>query len=262
MNDTGLEGLGAHVHPAARCMELWGRAQEREEAMSLPGIQAWLHTAPFADQDDGGDVLFISTCGYDHIYRFALADVAGHGNAVAAFAADLRGLMRAHVEEIDQTEFARSLNRGWFRGEHPGRFATALFVTCLLPERELVVCNAGHPKPLWYQADRQRWTLLETQFRSTAVENLPLGIIEPTPYSQFAIPIGEQDLLVLYTDAYIESRVHGRPLGERGLLKIAESLRIDLPRAFGRALCDAVAAVIGSFDDDRTLLVLAPSGAS
>lgn len=36
--------------------------------------------------------------------------------------------------------------------------------------------------------------------------NLPLGIIEPTPYAQFAVPLQPDDLVVLYTDALIETR--------------------------------------------------------
>jgi serine phosphatase RsbU (regulator of sigma subunit) len=224
-------------------------------------VKSWLHTAPSTGQIDGGDVLFVSTCGYGHVYRFALADVSGHGNTVSAFADNLRELMRANIEEVDQTEFARQLNDGWLRDDRGGHFATAIFLTFLLPERLLVVCNAGHPRPLWYKADERRWRFLDEIDSTNAAGNLPLGIIAQTPYRQFAVAAGERDLLVLYTDAYIEARSDGSILGEHGLMAIASSLNTDSPPALGQALREAVVARANLNEDDRTLVIVAPHGA-
>jgi phosphoserine phosphatase RsbU/P len=247
------------ARPVPRCMEVWGSSREREESIRLAGMQVWLHAQPFAEQ--GGDVLFISSCGHGHVYRFAIADVAGHGNAVATFAEELRALMRAHVDESDQTDFARSLNHDWLSAQRSGPFATALFVTCLLPERRVVVCNAGHPKPLWYRAERREWVFLDERHGIGDVDNLPIGIIEPTNYAQFAVVAGERDLLVLYTDAYLETRHHGVPLGEQGLMRLVRGLDAQSAATLGRDLRDALAATADSIDDDRTLLVVAPRGA-
>jgi len=39
----------------------------------------------------------------------------------------------------------------------------------------LVVTNAGHPPPLWYQSKRRRWTLLQPQ-SAADVADIPWGI--------------------------------------------------------------------------------------
>jgi serine phosphatase RsbU (regulator of sigma subunit) len=249
------QGVSGH---RARCAEIWGHRDTHEERLVLPGIEAWVHTEAADGGSHGGDVLFVSRCGYGHVYRFALADVAGHGRAVADFAEELRGLMRTHVEDADQTELARHLNEGWLSAERSGRFATALFVTCVLPRRTVVVCNAGHPRPLWYRASQRSWCLLDERCGSDTAANLPLGIIEPTGYTQFAVEADADDLFVLYSDAYLETRIGGHPVGEQGLLDLAASLPVDRPDHFGSRLRDVLGAVADRIDDDRSLIVMRP----
>ena len=49
---------------------------------------------------------------------------------------------------------------------------------------------------------------------AAAVRNLPLDIIVPTDYVQFAVKLAKGDLVLLYTDALMESR---NANGDRGL---------------------------------------------
>ena len=136
------------------------------EASSLPPVsnsEGWTRGSianPYGQAKAGGDVYYASSCATGRISRLLLADVSGHGNAVAATAADLRTLMRRFVNRLDQTEFVRLLNQQFMELSEGGTFATAIVSTFFAPSRRLTVCNAGHPRPLMYHAAQKRWDFL------------------------------------------------------------------------------------------------------
>ncbi len=251
-----------------QCLEIWGGATAVDAAVSVHGLDLYVFSRPFRDGVCGGDVCLISTCGAGNIARILLADVAGHGTAVSSLGRSLRRLMRKHITTVDQSRLARELNAEFTRISKEGRFATAVLVTYFAPTDHLIVVNAGHPPPLWYRSDRQTWQLLEApslEAHETAdesevgVANLPLGIIEPTPYAQFAVPLQPGDLVVLYTDALLETRTtEGEPLGTSGLLDLVRSMDALAFESLSGSIRDALAALrAGELPhDDLTLLVL------
>jgi serine phosphatase RsbU (regulator of sigma subunit) len=176
--------------------------------------------------------------------------------------------MRKHVSTANQTQLARELNAEFTRISKEGRFATAVLATYFAPTDHLIVVNAGHPPPLWYRSDRQTWQLLEAppletqdteRAQEIGVPNLPLGIIEPTPYVQFAVPLQPGDLVVLYTDALIETRIaQGEPLGTSGLLEIVRSLDASAFEHLSGSIRNELRALRGGEPpaDDLTILLL------
>jgi serine phosphatase RsbU (regulator of sigma subunit) len=248
-------------------MEVWGGNRAIEQAVSLPGIDAWVCSAPYRGDAGGGDIHYLSMCAAGIIGRFALADVAGHGAEADALANELRSLMRRSINTADTSRLARSLNRSFGRLAQGGRFATAVLATYHAPTDHLIVVNAGHPRPLWYKATTGRWSLLkhDAPERSAALANLPLGLIDLTDYQQFAVPLSRGDIVVLYTDAMIEAADQdGRLLGEDGLLEIAMRADPSDPMDLGRQMIGAVDAHRGADvprDDDVTLMVLHHNGA-
>src|SRR5271155_3426882 len=143
-----------------QCMEVWGGSQLTERGVQLGGLDAWVYSKPFGQAQRGGDVYYASSCATGRISRLLLADVAGHGNSVAATAADLRTLMRRFVNRLDQKEFVRLLNQQFVALSRTGSFATAVVTTFFAPSRRLLVSNAGHPRPVLYRAAQHQWTLL------------------------------------------------------------------------------------------------------
>src|SRR5271163_3010901 len=94
-----------------QCMEVWGGSQLTERSVEFGGLDTWVYSKPHGDSEHGGDVYYASSCATGRISRLLLADVAGHGHAVAETAADLRTLMRRFVNRLDQTEFVTLLNQ-------------------------------------------------------------------------------------------------------------------------------------------------------
>jgi len=256
--------------PAAQrmqCMEVWGGSQLTSAGVEFGGLDAWVYSKPYGQAKAGGDVYYASSCATGRISRLLLADVSGHGNAVAATAADLRTLMRRFVNRLDQTEFVRLLNQQFMELSEGGTFATAIVSTFFAPSRRLTVCNAGHPRPLMYHAAQKRWDFLGHHSLDPGVKstpsNIPLGMIDVSDYEQFDVELEPGDCVVSYTDALIESRdADGKDLGEAGVLRIMRHLG-DVE---ARRLIEALLQEIGErhpenlTDDDVTVLVVRVNG--
>ncbi len=239
-------------------MEIWGGNQAVERRFATPGLDLWISSQPYQGDERGGDLYYVSLCGGGVITRLIVADVSGHGAEVAEFSGSLRRLLRRNINRKSQTHLVAALNRQFTKLAQLRRFATAIVVTYLAGQKVLSVSNAGHPRPLWYQAATNQWHLLTPQVvgesegvaglalahrrtspRSQGVANLPLGFDDSTPYDQFSIGLGPGDLVLFYTDALIEVMDGaGRQLGEAGLLDIVRRLEIDpvTPTAWAR-LC-------------------------
>jgi serine phosphatase RsbU (regulator of sigma subunit) len=248
-------------------MDLWGGTEAVDRRFAVPGLDVHIVSSPFRDEHSGGDIYFLSMCGSGRIARLAVADVSGHGAAVAETAAELRRLMRKHINTPNQEAFARTLNASFLELSKDGTFATALLATYWAPTDHLILVNAGHPPPLLYRSADDAWTFvspgskgaLATPSADVGVRNLPLGVIEPTGYDQIALPLETGDLVVLYTDALPEAAdPAGAQLGQHGLLELVRRARPqDEP--------DAAAAILHALnlhrggrrpDDDQTLVVL------
>ncbi len=248
-----------------KCMEIWGGNQATDEAIEVAGINAWVFSEPYGGEAAGGDIYFVSTCGAGEIARFALADVAGHGSAASQMAVTLRRLMRKHINRVDQTRFARSLNKEYGDLAKLDTFATALLASYYGPTDHLVVCNAGHPPPLWYRSRTRTWQPLthgEGDHSSPGL-NFPLGIIEPTNYVQFAVQLDIGDLVLIYSDAVIEaSSPDGVMLGGEGFLELVRQVETSDPESVCHTLLDKLSLYRGgaAADDDVTLIMLHHNG--
>src|SRR6202451_978889 len=119
------------------CMEVWGGSQLTTRRVEMGGLDAWVYSKPFGEAQRGGDVYYASSCATGRITRLLLADVSGHGNAVASTAADLRALMRRFVNRLDQKEVVRLLNEQFTEVSRHGSFATAVLTTFFEPTRRL-----------------------------------------------------------------------------------------------------------------------------
>jgi serine phosphatase RsbU (regulator of sigma subunit) len=246
-------------------MEVWGGSQLTTQAVEFGGLDTWVYSKPYGEAHAGGDVYYASSCATGRISRLLLADVSGHGDKVAATAADLRTLMRRFVNRLDQREFVRLLNQQFTELSRVGTFATAIVTTFFAPSRRLSVCNAGHPRPILFRAAKQRWELLgslETSAKSGPA-NLPLGILDISDYEQLDVELEPGDCLVSFTDALIESfDANGEMLGEDGVLRILRHMGSVEPKELIEKLLGEIAERhAGNLtDDDVTVMVMRANG--
>ena len=248
------------------CTEIWGGTRHSDRFLQTRGMDIHVFSEPYRDHEAGGDIHFVATCGSGHITRLLLADVSGHGAWIAELADKLREMLKRHIHTVDNSDLARALNDEFAGLAEGGRFATAIIASYFAPTDQLIVVNAGHPRPLWRRADMGDWRLLTDDAaapESAAPENLPLGIISGTDYRQFVVNLAPHDRVVLYSDALAEAAApDGAQLGEQGLLKAAASedggdLRSLTDRLL-RAAADHRAGPPA--DDDATLLAVHLTG--
>jgi sigma-B regulation protein RsbU (phosphoserine phosphatase) len=230
-----------------QCLEVFGSNQVVQHALASPGLDVWIDSRPCAGAR-GGDVHYVSLCGSGRVTRFVVADISGHGPDLNEFAQWLRKSVWRHINLLDQTRFARALNKDFADKVGNEKYATVLLATYFAPTHHLIVCNAGHPRPLWYSQRAAGWQFLDQaaanagpsiraeriRYRLSPVANLPLGVIEPTKYRQFAAKLEIGDVVIIYTDAMTEARnPAGEMLGERGLLELAQRAAGQILSAVG-----------------------------
>lgn len=240
-----------------RCMEIRGGIRAVEQAFDTPGLDGWVYSRPHGGDEAGGDVHYISRCGGGVITRLVLADVSGHGASASGFSENLRALMRRHINTKKQTSLVRSLNRQFAEMAASQCFATAVVATYLTTDRSLTVCNAGHPRPVWFRASTRSWSILDPH--TDAAGNLPLGLDEDSPYSQFSVPLEPGDAVLFFTDAVTETPdSSGKLLGEDGLLSLLHDLPPSSPDLLGSHLLSSLRSrrPTSDPDDDLTLISL------
>jgi len=242
------------------CMEVWGGNAFIDSPLELPGLRGWIHSKPVEPATFGGDVYYLSVCSAGFLSRIVLADVAGHGQGVGPIAAELRDLVRKHINTMDQSNLMRGINDAFGNPAGPNpQYATASVLGYYSETRDLVFANAGHPPALWYSAARARWDWLHEQTSRTdkSIEGLPLGLISGTRYSQTAVRLGKGDRLILYTDGVTECvDPAGDELGYEALLKMVRSLPFGEPNAMGKDLLSSIESFSATQFDDLTFLVL------
>lgn len=257
----GDKEQGAATAHALQCMEIWGGNSSIERQLTTPGLDIWIKSTPVAQAASGGDVHYISLCGGGTITRLILADVSGHGEAVADVARSLRDLMRRNINRKSQARLAAALNRQFGELARLQRFATAVVATYQADRKAVTICNAGHPRPLWFRGQTGRWEYIDCDSAESrsGLANLPLGIDDLVAYTAITLQLEPGDRLLFYTDAVTEAtNESGAPLGEAGWLRLVSAL----PRDSGRRFVDLVKARLADCrgvqprDDDQSLLFL------
>jgi serine phosphatase RsbU (regulator of sigma subunit) len=251
-----LQQQAAH---GMQCMEIWGGSNEADAAVSTPGLDIHVLSKPYQGAEEGGDLHYVSLCGGGVTTRIIVADLCGHGAALAEQARTVRTLVRQNINRKEHTRLAQGLNKQFSATPALDRFATAAIATFLATRGRLSLTLAGHPRPLFYNSRARQWSILSDK---SCKANLPLGIDPNATYSRLSVSLARGDFVVLYTDALIEARGHDqKQLGEQGLRELAERINPSEPSLFGSCLIQLVEEYGASnVDDDLTLLTIFANG--
>jgi phosphoserine phosphatase RsbU/P len=243
------------------CAETWAGNNQAASLVELPGLTAWVHSVPVGPSHAGGDVHYVSVCPSCIVSRIALADVSGHGEAVAVFGEKLGELMQRYLRDLEQIALMRDLNQGVREELGDGHYATMVAVGWHGRRGLVVMTNAGHPPPLWYRASRDEWSWLETQRPSERERpaGLPLGLLADVAYDRLVVKTQPGDLIVLYSDGVSEATSPaGNELGRDGLMNMARALDSSSAEALGTQLASALGDFRGDGEplDDETIIVM------
>jgi phosphoserine phosphatase RsbU/P len=244
-----------------RCAETWASNERTSSVADLPGLRIWVHSAPFEAGDAGGDVHYVSVCPSCIVSRIALADVSGHGRAVASLGAKLQELMQTHLTALEQAGLMRDLNDAVRKDLDGVHYATMVAVGFHARRGLLVMTNAGHPPAFWYRRHRDEWAWLEPRHteETAALRGIPLGLLPDVSYARVIVKPEAGDLFVLYSDGVSEAtNPAGQDLGGPELMRLARALDPMSAEAFGTQLVQAIGEFRGGrvAEDDETIIVL------
>ncbi len=255
------DALGSHQR--MQCMEVWGGNRQADRHLETPGLEVWIYSQPHEQAPGGGDVYYISSCASGRITRILLADVSGHGVDASKLAIGLRELMRRNINIVRQNRFVAEMNQQFAELAANHQFATAVVCSFFSPTRRLTLCNAGHPEPLCLQRRDRLWTFISQPSETRELSDFPLGVLDEASYTQAVLTLSGGDLVLLFSDAFVESvDANGNLLGADGLLTIIRSLESDQPDRFIPALNDAIREQNPNnlSDDDATVLLIRATG--
>jgi serine phosphatase RsbU (regulator of sigma subunit) len=192
--------------------------------------------------DIGGDWYDVMPVGDDH-FVFVVGDVSGRGLRAATAMAELRYAVRAYAAQGDAPEVILEKVSSLIDVARDGHFATALCGAIDVAAHRVTLANAGHPEPLVISADGAR-------FATTDI-GVPLGVVDPAPYSSRSMVVPEHGTLLAYTDGLVERRGENLDVGRERLRTAALDTRGSVDDMLTRVLDQAIPT--GSADDTAIL---------
>lgn len=243
------------------------RSLERELAMareiqtsflpySIPEIKGWeIGVAWRVAREVGGDFYdFIPLPSGEHGERYgiAIADVADKGIPAALYMALSRTLLRTMAKEFqDPGDCLERVNQQLIHDTHADLFVSIFYAVLEPALGRLRFANAGHNPPMLF-TPRQRSQLLREH-------GMVLGVQSSSRYETQELDIGDDQMLVLYTDGVTDAMdVNEDFFGIQRL----ESLVLGMPGWQAQTVADRIEERVLQFTgrqelfDDLTTVIL------
>ena len=242
------------------CGEVRGGTSPVYDRVELPGLKGVLYSRPCSGAS-GGDIHYLSVCGSGLLSRVCLADVAGHGETIAAVGHEMHAHLLRSVDVIDERKVLTRLDS---RLEEVGLRAmtTAVLATYYPPSHRLTLTYAGHPPGWLYRAKAHRWGPLQMELpppRLHVYTDLPLGTGLSPVYTRQRFTVARGDRILLLTDGVLETTSpHDVPFDTEGIAALLDADTGDLDQLAARllsALHDHAESARLSHDDVTFLLL-------
>ncbi len=198
----------------------------------------------------GGDY-FDFICLDDKRMAFCLGDISGKGMPAALLMSNLQATLRGQsLESLTACECVTMANSQMFKSTEDDKFATLFFAILDHKNHEIKYCNAGHNYP--YLVSTNDHTRLEAG-------GLVLGAIEEYDFIEESVPIGQDDILLVFSDGASEAQdADGEFFTEQKLLELVMDHREESAERILDGIVTAVRAHSTNVTqtDDITLLVI------
>ncbi|MBT8331455.1 MAG: hypothetical protein KJP06_03910 [Deltaproteobacteria bacterium] len=79
------------------CKEILGGIRNQDVEISAGRVTGSIYSAPCCEGGKGGDIYYFGVCKGDIISRLAIADVTGHGEAVAEIGQYVYDVLKIHM---------------------------------------------------------------------------------------------------------------------------------------------------------------------
>lgn len=248
-----MEAFSHRLH----CSEIWGGMRNADADVSTRGITASIYSSA-CDADQGGDIYYLAVCSSDVLTRTVIADVRGHGSAVAQIGQWVYKALEDSMDTLDGGVILEQLNRQTYA--HGLRaLTTAVVAGFYANDFSLSICYAGHPPVLFRQeSGASNWKRLDPAPSATPT-NLLLGALPDTLYDQMVFQLHSGDRIALYTDGITECEDSaGTQLGVEGLCSFLERREHQELAVLKQEIIRELSKFANGkpFEDDITLLLM------
>ncbi len=218
---------------------------------SVPGVE--IEAICKAARSVSGDYYDFIQLSPTHI-AIAIADISGKGISAALLMASLQAALRSQMlvegsECLSMVELVSRLNKHLVRNTGDDRFATFFIGVYDSAARTLRYTNAGHlPAFLICNGTSERLDK----------GGMVLGVVEDYAYEEGSLTVGQDSLLICYSDGLIEpENVYGEEFGIRRLEEAAVRVQGAAPLMVAESLMAAAEEWAGTPEqaDDMTVIV-------
>lgn len=186
------------------CWKMWGGNKRTVTPVQIPGLTGVLHAQPH-ESERGGDLYYLSACGSGSVARLCIADVTGHGQAVATFSASLEGVFGDHIHRENPAKVLHEVNRRTVT-DNLDLVSTGICLSYNSLNGRLALSNAGHPHVLLCPNNSKHWQALKIAAPNDGkLWNIPLGIDTTARYKIEKRTLRPGDRLLIYTDGLTEA---------------------------------------------------------
>ncbi len=208
------------------CSGVWGGIRNRDLEIKAGEVIGSLYSAA-CDGGRGGDIYYFGVCKGDRIVRLAIADVVGHGEAVAEVGQFAYNSLRTHMCDLDSQAILREINR-LVSSRGLEAMTTAAVVAYNSDKEMAYVSYAGHPPVLYKRKTDRAWSFAVFPHGNGPAEeipmNIPLAVDADVLYKQIEIPMVSGDRLFVYTDGITEApSPNGDLFGQRRLKDVLDA---------------------------------------
>ena len=239
------------------CGEVWRGNSGLDIDITTPGTEVSLYSQACCKCSGGGDIYYLSLCNWGLLTRIAIADVMGHGPAVADTGAWMCSSIKDKMNSLHGNEILTDLNSAAVDHGYAA-LATAAVISWDHEDKELHYSYAGHHPAFLLRTSDTRWNSLDLLEPLTAA-NLPLGAGEEHHYDQSTIKLTADDMLFVFTDGVTEAENNrGERYGDSKLLALLNNNLRESPASIkAKLLADLYKFVGHEFShDDMTFMVV------
>lgn len=217
--------------------------------LTFPGIKTGYIYMPSRElSGDYYDLIPLS----NHKVGITISDVSGKGTPAAVYTARGKYILKSYATaNYSPNEVLKMVNTLMSRETESGKFISIFYAVADLEKKELIFSNAGHPPPIFWDASREKISLLES-------DGILIGIDREASFSQNKVTFSAGDFLLLYTDGITDARSPDGGIFDIERLKKLVQKNADLSP---QTLADKILASVNKFSrrkltDDFTLLIL------
>lgn len=207
------------------CAELHGGNHPVHAPVTMPGLSGVLYSNP-CHGARGGDVHYLSVCGSGLLARVCVADVAGHGEALAKVGGELHARLRRSLDQPDERRVLKALDRRLAREAIPV-LTTAALLSYYPPAGRLTFSYAGHPRGWLLRVREGVWRRLDGGVSTAGhgpLVDLPLATGLSPSFSRGRLRVEPGDRLLLVTDGVLEAPApDGTEFGTAGVRRVLDA---------------------------------------